>query len=156
MKSRISEMMKGKNSRGLMVSTFHTLGLNIIRRELKTLGYKSGFSIFDTTDSATLLRELMRRENDDVDADVIKQMQWQISRWKNALIDPAAALAEANVSGDAVLGLSATLYEAYQRHLKSYNALDFDDLIMQPVHLFQNHPEVLERWQNRIRYLLVV
>ncbi len=155
MKSRISEMMKGKNSRGLMVSTFHTLGLNIIRRELKTLGYKSGFSIFDSQDSATLLRELMRRENDDVDADVIKQMQWQISRWKNSLIDPADALTEASVSGDAVLSLSATLYEAYQRHLKAYNALDFDDLIMQPVHLFQNHPEVLERWQNRIRYLLV-
>ena len=155
MKSRISEMMKGKNSRGLMVSTFHTLGLNIIRRELKTLGYKSGFSIFDSADSGTLLRELMRRENEDVDADVVKQMQWQISRWKNALIDPASALAEANVSGDAVLGLSATLYESYQRHLKAYNALDFDDLIMQPVHLFQNYPEVLERWQNRIRYLLV-
>jgi len=152
MKQRVGELLKGKNAKGLQVSTFHTLGLNIIRRELEALGFKSGFSIFDAQDSAALIKELMRRDFSD-DGGIIRQMQWQISRWKSALITPEQAPAEAGE--DAILVAAAALYERYQRALKAYNAVDFDDLIMLPAQLFQEQPEIQDKWQNRIRYLLV-
>jgi ATP-dependent DNA helicase Rep len=152
MKQRVGELLKGKNAKGLQVSTFHTLGLNIIRRELETLGFKPGFSIFDAQDSAALIKELMRRDFSD-DGGIIRQMQWQISRWKSALITPEQAPAEAGE--DATLVAAAAIYERYQRALKAYNAVDFDDLIMLPAQLFQEQPEIQDKWQNRIRYLLV-
>jgi ATP-dependent DNA helicase Rep len=152
MKERVSNLLDKNAVQGLRVSTFHTLGLDVIRRELKSLGYKPGFSIYDNTDSSGLLRELMTRAFGD-HGNQAEQMLWRISRWKNAFILPEQALAEAN--GDAVTVAAARLYEAYNHHLKTYNAVDFDDLIMLPVLLFREHPEILERWQNRIRYLLV-
>ena len=151
MKGRVGELMAGKEAKGLQVSTFHTLGLNILRRELAALGYRPGFSIFDAEDSASLLRELMRREfNDDSQ---VKNVQWQISRWKGLLLDPAQAMEAAG--GEAALVLAASLYAQYQRHLKAYNAVDFDDLILLPALLFRDRPDILGAWQNRIRYLLV-
>ena len=150
MKERVGKLLQGKESRGLRVSTFHTLGLDIIRREGKLLGYKPSFSIFDATDSSSLLKELLRREN--VNEDLLKELQYQISRWKNAFVTHEQALSGAATDAEM---RAAHLYGEYNRHLKAYNALDFDDLIMLPVVLFQQHPEVLEQWQNRIRYLLV-
>ena len=152
MKQRVGELLKGKDGRGLRVSTFHTLGLDIIRREHKHLGYKPGFSIFDAQDSAALMRELMRKAFGD-HGNQAEQMQWQISRWKNAFIGPDQAVLEAD--GDAHKAAAAALYGEYNRHLKAYNAVDFDDLIMQPVVLFRDHAEVLDKWQDRFRYLLV-
>ena len=152
MKQRVGELLKGKDAKGLQVSTFHTLGLNIIRRELKVLGFKPNFSIFDAQDSAALIKELLKRDFGD-DGGVIQQSQWQISRWKSALIMPEEASAEAG--DDASLVAVAALYERYQRALKAYNAVDFDDLILLPARLFQDQPEVQEKWQNKIRYLLV-
>jgi len=152
MKQRVGELLKGKNTKGLQVSTFHTLGLNIIRQELNTLGYKPGFSIFDSQDSTALIKELLRRDFGD-DGGIVELMQRQISRWKSALITPAEAPADAG--DDAALHAAAALYEKYQRALKAYNAVDFDDLILQPARLFHEHPEVQEKWQNKIRYLLV-
>ncbi len=152
MKERVSSLLDKKATLGLRVSTFHTLGLDIIRRELKALDYKPGFSIYDNADSTGLLRELMTRAFGDHDNQA-EQMLWRISRWKNAFILPQQALAEA--AGDAVTVTAARLYETYNHHLKTYNAVDFDDLIMLPVLLFRAHPEIMERWQNRIRYLLV-
>jgi len=152
MKERVGELMKGKKLKGLQVSTFHTLGLNIIRQELKVLGFKPGFSIFDSQDSTALIKELLRRDYGD-DGGVIEQMQRQISRWKSALITPEEAPADAG--DDATMNAAAQLYEKYQHALKAYNAVDFDDLILLPARLFKDHPEVLERWQNKVRYLLV-
>ena len=152
MKQRVSELIKGKDAKGLQVSTFHTLGLNIIRQELKVLGFKPNFSIFDAQDSAALIKELLKRDFGD-DGGIIQQSQWQISRWKSALIMPEEASAEAG--DDASLVAVAALYERYQRALKAYNAVDFDDLILLPARLFQDQPEVQEKWQNKIRYLLV-
>ncbi len=150
MKERVGQLLQGKEGKGLRVSTFHTLGLDIIRRELGTLGYKAGFSIFDANDSAGLIRELLRKEA--AGEEMEKEVQRHISNWKNAFVTPEQALATAE---DALAHAAAILYEAYNRHLKAYNAVDFDDLIMLPVLLFENHSEVLERWQQRIRYLLV-
>ncbi len=151
MKARVGTLVKGKAARGLTISTFHNLGLNIIRRELVHLGYKSGFSIFDAEDSRTLIKELMITKTE-IDPDLINIAQQQISKWKNELQSPSQAMSLAESDGEQALGL---LYERYQQALKAYNAVDFDDLILLPVQLFRDHPEVLGNWQKRIQYLLV-
>ncbi|MFC1750201.1 DNA helicase Rep [Pseudomonadota bacterium] len=152
MKHRVGELLQGKEARGLQVCTFHTLGLNIIRRELATLGYKPNFSIFDAQDAIALIKELLRRDYGD-DGGVTEEIQRQISRWKSALITAEESIAEAG--DDPMLNSAAQLYVKYQEALRAYNAVDFDDLILMPARLFKDNPEVLERWQNRIRYLLV-
>ncbi|KPK40182.1 MAG: ATP-dependent DNA helicase Rep [Gammaproteobacteria bacterium SG8_47] len=152
MKARAAKLLKGTASEGLRVSTFHTLGLDIIRREIKRLGFKPGFSIFDTQDTTTLVRELMRKGLG-ASGDQEDPMRWQISRWKNAFVTPEQAQASAGTEPRAVM--AAALYERYQHHLKAYNAFDFDDLIMVPVRLFYEHPDALGAWRERIRYLLV-
>ncbi|MDX1467397.1 MAG: UvrD-helicase domain-containing protein, partial [Halomonas sp.] len=87
MKERVGSMLKGKEGHGLTVSTFHNLGLNIIRSELKALGYRPGFSLFDPEDAKALLRDLMNKDAQ-VDADQINAVQQQISQWKNDLLLP--------------------------------------------------------------------
>jgi ATP-dependent DNA helicase Rep len=151
MKERITKSLGNRRAKGPTISTFHTLGLNILRQELKSLGYKAGFSIFDQQDSTTLLKDLLRKENRGEEAE-INHAQWVISSWKNDLIGPDQALSQAP---NDLQTQQALLYAAYQRNLKAFNAVDFDDLIRVPVELFRNQPEVLDRWQNRIRYLLV-
>jgi ATP-dependent DNA helicase Rep len=150
MKERVAALLKGRDVKGISISTFHSLGLNIIRREHKTLGFKPGFTIFDDQDTENLLKELLRKEN--LDDSGIAAARWQISGWKNALLDPEQALTAAE---DALQTRDALLYGAYQRSLRAYNAVDFDDLLLLPVQLFRQHPDILEQWQNRIRYLLV-
>ena len=151
MKARVSNLLSAQRSKGLTVSTFHNLGLTIIRTEIKTLGFKSGFSILDQEDCRNLLKELLVRHSE-LDDKLIDTVQNTISNWKNALLEPGNATSVANSTGEQSI---AMLYERYQRALKAYNAVDFDDLIMTPVMLFRQHPEVLAKWQRRIRYLLV-
>jgi len=151
MKARSGKLVSGKEARGLTVSTFHNLGLTIIRRESKQLGFKRGFSIFDAEDAKNLLKELMLKSSD-LDADHLDLAQSQISRWKNDLRSPAQALSQAENSGEQSI---AMVYERYSQALRAYNAVDFDDLILIPACLFRDHPDILEKWQNRIRYLLV-
>ncbi len=151
MKERVASLVKGSAARGLTVSTFHNLGLNIIRREYKVLGFKPGFSIFDAEDAQGLLKELLLKDGD-LDSDHLKRVQHQISNWKNDLVGPDEVLAMAQSPGEQTI---ARVYERYNQALKAYNAVDFDDLILIPVQLFQRDPEVLTRWQRRIRYLLV-
>ncbi|MFJ4063902.1 DNA helicase Rep [Pseudomonas sp. NPDC089996] len=150
MKERVATLLRPGEGRGLTVCTFHNLGLNIIRKEHEHLGYKPGFSIFDESDIKALLSDIMQKEySGDDGIDEIKNM---IGAWKNDLILPAEALEKARNPREQT---AAIVYTHYQRTLKAFNAVDFDDLILQPVKLFQEHPEVLERWQNRVRYLLV-
>lgn len=151
MKARSGKLVSGRKASGLTVSTFHNLGLTIIRRESKQLGFKRGFSIFDADDAKNLLKELMLRDSD-LDADHLDLVQNQISRWKNNLLSPSQALSQAENSGEQAI---AIVYQRYSQALRAYNAVDFDDLILIPACLFRDHPETLEKWQNRIRYLLV-
>lgn len=151
MKERVGKLVKGRASHGLTVSTFHNLGLNLIRKEYKTLGYKPGFSIFDAQDAHSLIGELMQREMGS-DEDSVDMVQHTISNWKNDLVLPHQAMERARQPHEV---LSARVYEHYNRTLKAYNAVDFDDLILQPVMLFREHPEVLERWQKKTHYVLV-
>jgi len=150
MKERVSSLLEGQPSRGLTVATFHNLGMTIIRREHKLLGFKPGFSIFDAQDSKALLRDLMLQNNEETDQ--VEAVQHQISNWKNDMVDPDTALSRAQLPLEI---LAARAYEVYETHLRAYNAVDFDDLILIPVRLFASQPDALERWQNRLRYLLV-
>ncbi|MBQ0712053.1 MAG: UvrD-helicase domain-containing protein, partial [Porticoccus sp.] len=151
MKARSGKLISGREASGLTVSTFHNLGLTIIRRESKLLGFKRGFSIFDADDAKNLLKELMLRDSD-LDAEHLDLAQNQISRWKNNLLSPSQALSQAENGGEQAI---AMVYERYSQALRAYNAVDFDDLILIPACLFRDNPEVLDKWQNRIRYLLV-
>ncbi len=151
MKERVGQMLQGREGHGLTVSTFHTLGLNIIRRELKTLGYKPGFSLFDPEDAKALLRDLMHKDAQ-VEADQINAVQGRISQWKNDLVLPGQAMSHAADEDEL---FAARVYEAYNRHLKAYNAVDFDDLILLPVVLLRDDSEALGRWRKRIHYMLV-
>jgi ATP-dependent DNA helicase Rep len=151
MKERVVKMMDKSLTRGLTVSTFHSMGLDIIRKEIKTLGYKPGFTLFDDQDSLSLLKELTSEELDG-DKDLLSKLQSMISNWKNDLLLPEAAI---KMASDADTTMYAEFYQLYQKHMKAYNALDFDDLILTPTLLLKNFPEVRARWQKKIRYLLV-
>ena len=151
MKGRAGKLLANKEKRGLSVSTFHNLGLRIIRSELKLLGLKAGFSIFDGQDAKLIIKELMLRSGEDAE-DEIGEVQNQISQWKNEMLPPASAVSYAK---DKHTLRNAHVYAAYDRLLRAYNGVDFDDLILLPVKLFSEEPKVLEKWQNRIRYMLV-
>ncbi|TQV88670.1 DNA helicase Rep [Aliikangiella coralliicola] len=151
MKARVTKLLGEGSAKGLIVSTFHNLGLNIIRREYKALGIRQNFTIFDDQDSLALMRELCKK---DVDADKSELMEilTRISAWKNDLMLPDQAVAKAKDNDEL---LAAKLYEAYTRSLKAYNAVDFDDLILIPTLLLKHNDAVRNKWHNRIRYLLV-
>ncbi len=155
MKERVSQLIRntsgGASARGLTISTFHHLGLTIIRREHAKLGYKSGFSIFDSQDSLGLLKSLLHKEAE-ISDEQLKNTQNTISSWKNQLLTPKQAEL---IADDEDTVFAARVYTEYQRHLLAFNAVDFDDLIRLPVQLFQEQQDVLDRWQNRIHYLLV-
>ncbi|WP_287600643.1 DNA helicase Rep [Thiothrix sp.] len=148
MRERATQLLTKEEAKGLTVSTFHTLGLNIIKREAKRLGYKPNFSILDAQDSAAILKELAHKE----DVEEADNLRWIISRWKNDFISVAQSALIANNTDEK---LAALLYEKYQRQIKAYNAVDFDDLIVLPVQLFEQHPDALQYWQQKLRYLLV-
>jgi ATP-dependent DNA helicase Rep len=149
MKARVAALLRGREAPGLTISTFHSLGLDILRRERSAAGLKAGFSLLDEQDSDALVREALRHEGRD---EAAAQARWRISEWKNDLVPPGDALSRAADEREAAL---ARLYASYERALRAYNAVDFDDLILRPVELLRAHPEVLDRWQNRIRHLLV-
>ncbi|MEZ8195462.1 DNA helicase Rep [Vibrio cortegadensis] len=151
MKERVGQSLGKKESKGVMVSTFHTMGLNIIRREYIALGLKAGFSLFDDQDQLALLKELTEKQLDG-DKDLLRQLLSSISNWKNDMLTPEQAIAYAQGEQQQVF---AFCFDMYQKQMKAYNALDFDDLIAMPVLLLKTNQEVRERWQSRIRYLLV-
>lgn len=149
MQHRLSQRL-GDAGRGVNVSTFHTLGLEICRKEYKTLGIRHSFSLFDDTDTMQLLRELAK--DHDVDSDRLKAARHEISLAKNRLQTPETLLQLAQNEDTA---FAARLYQAYQDSLQAYSALDFDDLIARVVWLFQSHPEIRHRWRSKVSYLLV-
>jgi ATP-dependent DNA helicase Rep len=151
MKERVGKILGGNAAEGLTVSTFHQLGLKIIRSERKLLGLKNGFSIFDGQDTQTLIKDLLIQEHG-AEGDQAGVIQQRISNWKNDRVLPEQALAGAKSPADM---LCAQAYLRYKRALRAYNALDFDDLILLPTVLFEHHPDVLDKWQNQIHHLLV-
>lgn len=151
MKERISHSLGRQETRGLKISTFHTLGLDIIRKECKQLGIKSNFSLFDDQDQFSLLKELTEQWFDG-DKDLINQLRSTISNWKNDLVDATIAMAKAQGKKEQ---LFAHCYQLYEQQQKSCGILDFDDLILLPTLLLKQNEIVRDKWQNRVRYLLV-
>ncbi|QFU21107.1 DNA helicase Rep [Shewanella eurypsychrophilus] len=151
MKERVAQSMGRKEARGLWISTFHTLGLEIIKREHKVVGLKAGFSLFDDQDSLALLKDLTEDELDG-DKDLLRALMTAISNWKGDLIVPEQAI---TIAKDEQSQLFAALYKRYAQHMKAYNALDFDDLILIPTLILRHNAEVRARWQTRIQYMLV-
>lgn len=148
MQERVRELLGNHPLDGLTVSTFHALGARILRQEARTFGLKPGFSILDASDTLSLFQELMKG----ADKAQLRGVQNRISLWKNALLDPETALAMAEEALDKA---AAKVYGEYERTLRAYQAVDFDDLIRLPVTLFQRDEGVLTRWQGRTRHLLV-
>ncbi len=151
MKERVAQTLGKPEARGLKVSTFHTMGLTIIKAHVKDLGLKPGFSLFDDKDSFALLNDLTS-DTPDGDKDQLQLLQSCISNWKNDLILPDALLKSATSTGEREF---AEAYKRYQDNLKAYNALDFDDLILLPTLLLKSSEAIRAKWQSKIRYLLV-
>tara|TARA_B100000745_G_scaffold135527_1_gene88531 strand:- start:912 stop:2918 length:2007 start_codon:yes stop_codon:yes gene_type:complete len=149
MKERVIQTIGSKQSSGLTISTFHTLGLNMLRREAKKVGLKRNFTLFDDQDSFTLLKSLLGEE---LPKDEIQRFQSAISNLKNDMLTPDQAENAAESPGEQEIAL---VYHQYQRQLAAYNAVDFDDLILGPTKLLNEDATVREYWQNRLRYLLV-
>jgi ATP-dependent DNA helicase Rep len=152
MKERVLKLVSREDARGLIVSTFHNLGLRILKTEMAAVKLRSGFSILDQSDSRELMRELLHRGESERDAQAVEFFQSKISQWKNDLVTPEQALSSADSEE---LQRAAITYGEYNRMLRACNAVDFDDLILLPVLLFREQPRILEKWRNRIRYLLV-
>lgn len=148
MQARLRQTLKRLEAPPL-ISTFHSLGLRILQTHGKALGYKAGFSIFDSTDSLSLVRDLLPK---DCPKETVSEARWRISLWKNQGLNPSNAMNQ--IQGQAYTQ-SLEIYAAYQEKLKHFNAVDFDDLILQPVHLFETSTQALDAWRSKIQYLLV-
>ena len=148
MRERLARMIGAELVSSLTVSTFHALGVRLLREECRAAGLKPGFSVLDAQDCFGLIQSLV------VTADKarIRSIQHQISLWKNALLTPdqAARLADSTKSQEAI-----RIYHSYQATLKAYQAVDFDDLILLPCQLLLSDPALREKWQNKVRYLLI-
>ena len=152
MRERVDQQVQF-GSESIWVSTFHSSCVRILRRHIDFLGYDTSFSIYDTDDQKTLLKQILKAMQ--LDSKLFKEraVLSQISNAKNELITPEEFLL--NNSGDYHDRKVGEVYQEYQKRLKQNNALDFDDLIMKTVELFQNNPQVLEYYQERFRYIMV-
>ncbi|WP_374517639.1 UvrD-helicase domain-containing protein [Undibacterium squillarum] len=149
MQERVAKLLaEPRQAKQLTVSTFHSLGVKILRQEAQALGLKDRFSIMASDDCFSLVQDLAFT----TDKQVIRGIQNQISLWKNAMIDPERALREATSQDD---DSAARIYRSYVATLAAYQAVDFDDLIRLPVELFRHNEAVRDKWQRRLRYLLV-
>ncbi len=148
MLERVGKLMDSRELKGITVSTFHSLGMQFLRQEAPHLGYKTQFSILDSYDAAKIIADILKSTH----KDEVRKVQSRISLWKNDLLGPDAALLAAADEFDRV---AATTYVAYQDTLTAYQALDFDDLIRLPVELLRSNAEVLQKWQHKLRYLLI-
>ena len=151
MKERVAQSIGKESSKGLIVSTFHTLGFDIIKCEYKHLGFKANMTLFDEHDQMALLKELTADLLQE-DKELLRTLINRISNWKNDLCSPQQAMALARDKQEQTF---AHCYDRYNKQLRAYNALDFDDLIMLPTLLFKQNAEVRSKWQEKIRYLLV-
>ena len=138
----------GKAAKDVLVCTFHALGVRMLRQDGAVLGLKANFSILDTDDVTSILKDA----GGGTDAATARQRQWVISAWKSAGLNAAQALALAETEEQRV---TATVMGHYEERLLAYQSVDFDDLISLPLKLLQNHPDVRQRWQQQMGHVLV-
>ncbi|AFP85821.1 ATP-dependent DNA helicase Rep [secondary endosymbiont of Heteropsylla cubana] len=151
MKLRLAKELGSLKTRKLTVSTFHMLGLTIIKKEYQTLGINSKFSLFDAQDQKSLLNSLSEQWFKG-NKELIQSLMLSISNWKNDLLSPEQANNSAISQHEK---LFAHCYALYQNYLRSCNILDFDDLILRPIQLLKRNKEVRKRWEEKINYLLI-
>lgn len=152
MRERIDKMV-GYGSESIWVSTFHSTCVRILRRYIDRLGYDNNFTIYDSDDQKTLMKDICKRLEIDTKLYKEKMFLAAISSAKDELIDPIEF--ETRAAGDFVKRRQAQVYREYQQALRQNNALDFDDLIMKTVELFRLDAQVLSSYQERFRYIMV-
>lgn len=151
MQERVSALV-GPQGQDIWVSTFHSMCVRILRRDISRIGFTSNFTILDSGDQLSVIKNCMKEMNIDSKKFEPKAVQAAISNAKNELLTPEKF--ERKI-GDYFDGIVAKVYSSYQRKLKANNSLDFDDLIMTTIELFQQVPEVLDFYQNKFQYLHV-
>jgi len=151
MRDRVEKLL-GPEASQVWLSTFHSLCVRILRREIGHLGHSRGFAIYDQGDARSLVKEAMRRNGLDPKQEEPRRVEWRIDQWKNAGVGPAEACDEAV---DFEARRAAEIYLTYQRLLVDANALDFGDLLLRTVELFDRFPEVLAHYRRRWQYLMV-
>lgn len=151
MRERLGALV-GPAARGMWVSTFHSMCVRILRVDCERLGFDKGFTIYDDDDSKRLVKEIMAELDIDPKRYPIQNIRSRISQAKNELIVPGDFAKDARDPGAKV---AARVYEKLQQRLKAANAFDFDDLLVYTWLLLKNHPDVLEAYQDRFRYILV-
>ena len=152
MRDRVDKIV-GFGSESIWVSTFHSTCVRILRRHIDRLGFDNSFAIYDTDDQKTLIKDVCRKLNIDTKIYKERSLLAQISQAKDNLISPDEM--EMNAAGDYNKKKAAGVYREYQAALRRNNALDFDDLICKTVELFQNCSDVLDNYQERLRYIMV-
>jgi DNA helicase-2/ATP-dependent DNA helicase PcrA len=156
MRNRITSLLGelGKKSLGGQgwIGTFHSLFARILRAEAEKLGYSSNYTIYDEDDSLRTIRELLRERNLSEEIFSPSAIRWKISQLKNKAVLPEEFLAQARIRQDQV---SAQIYSEYEKRLRKNNAMDFDDLLLKPILLFHRDRGVLEKYQNKFKFILV-
>jgi DNA helicase-2/ATP-dependent DNA helicase PcrA len=151
MRERVEKVL-GADAESVWLSTFHSVCVRILRRDIGHLGFSRGFAIYDEADSLSVVKQALARHHLDPKVVDPRRTRWQIDQWKNAGIDPAAA---SRAAYDSDAEQSANLYATYQRLLADAEALDFGDLLLKTVELFERFPEVLAHYRRRWQYVLV-
>ncbi|MUG47214.1 DNA helicase PcrA [Paenibacillus woosongensis] len=151
MQERVSQLV-GQEGKDIWVSTFHSMCVRILRRDIERIGFSSSFSILDSTDQLSVIRNCMKDLNIDTKKFEPKAVQAMISTAKNELITPQQY--EQKI-GDYFEGIVAKVYTMYQKRLRQNNSLDFDDLIMKTIELFKEVPDVLDFYQKKFSYIHV-
>lgn len=152
MRERVDNLV-GFGSESIWVSTFHSTCVRILRRYIDRIGYDTNFTIYDSDDQKTLMRDICKQLNIDTKKFKERTFLGAISSAKDEMVTPAEY--EVNAVGDFSKQMIAKVYWEYEKQLQANNALDFDDLLMKTVQLFQKDAEVLEYYQNRFRYIMV-
>lgn len=152
MHERVEQMVGADAAKGMTISTFHSLCVRILKAHIERLGFKKNFSIYAASDQQQLVRRLLKDEYADATSKDADQVLWQISDAKNRLVGPADFLPSGH---NPITRWTAKVYPRYQRELKAFNAVDFDDLLMLTVRLLEEHTDLLEHYQQRFRYQMV-
>ena len=148
MRERAKTLVGPRAAKDLLISTFHSLGVRILREEGRLVGLKEQFSILDSDDVLGVLRDA----GGTVDANQARSWQWAISLWKNQGLNASQALTIAKDDNERA---AAIVMERYQERLSAYQAVDFDDLISLPLKLLNDQADARKRWQDKLRYVLV-
>ena len=153
MKSRVFDIVK-RDLDGITIGTFHSIGAMILRKEIKLIDYENNFVIYDSSDSRSLVKKVIKKLNLDIKLYDPKSIQYKISSAKNLLQSPDDVLKLSN-EREFIKKNFVEIYRNYQRSLKENNALDFDDLLTLPLQIFEENPKRLEFYQNKFQYVLV-